>query len=80
MVAKNGSPVGLVRNEVGVVTHPGGCRYTATVLSRSRPDADDTATVLSRSRPGADDTAMGRAVGAAPSRAVAALRAGVSTE
>lgn len=45
--------------------HPvGGCRYTATVLSRSRP--------------GADDTAMGRAVGAAPSRAVSALRVGVS--
>ncbi|MFG2627906.1 hypothetical protein [Streptomyces sp. NPDC048473] len=64
MAAKNGSPVGSVRNEVGVVTHPGGCRYTATVLSRSRP--------------GVDDTAMGRAVGAAASRAVAALRVGVS--
>ncbi|MFF8918244.1 hypothetical protein ACF08M_34320 [Streptomyces sp. NPDC015032] len=55
----------MVRNEVGVVTHRGGCRNAATVFTRSRPDADDTA--------------LGRVVGAAAARAVTALRAGVST-
>jgi beta-lactamase class A len=55
----------VVRNEVGVVAHAGGGRNAATVFTRSRPDADDTA--------------LGRAVGAAAARAVAALRAGVST-
>ncbi|WP_406014514.1 hypothetical protein OG520_23650 [Streptomyces sp. NBC_00984] len=54
-----------MRNEVGVVAHPGGCRNAATVFTRSRP--------------GAGDTAIGRAVGAAAARAVAVLRAGVST-
>ncbi|MFE7039155.1 hypothetical protein [Streptomyces atratus] len=55
----------MVRNEVGIVTHPGGCRNAATVFTRSCP--------------GADDTAIGRAVGAAAACAIAALRAGVST-
>ncbi|MFC9623647.1 hypothetical protein ACFTXM_27855 [Streptomyces sp. NPDC056930] len=64
-VARSGSPVGVVRNEVGIVTHPGGCRNAATVFTRSRP--------------GADDTAIGRAVGAAAACAIAALRAGAST-
>ncbi|MFI6059872.1 hypothetical protein [Streptomyces sp. NPDC051286] len=64
-VAKSGSPVGVVRNKVGVVTHPGGCRNAATVFTRSCP--------------GADDTAIGRAVGAAAACAIAALRAGAST-
>lgn len=63
-VAKSGSPVGVVPNKAGVVTHPGGCRNAATVLTRSRPRADDTA--------------IGRAVGAAAACAIAALRAGVS--
>ncbi|SCF93416.1 hypothetical protein [Streptomyces sp. Ncost-T10-10d] len=64
-VAKSGSPVGVVRNEVGVVTHPGGGRNAATVFTRSRP--------------GADDTGLGRAFRRCGRRAVAALRAGVST-
>ncbi|MFJ8852127.1 hypothetical protein [Streptomyces sp. NPDC102437] len=55
----------MVRNKVGVVPHPGGCRNAATVFTRSRP--------------GADDTETGRAVDAAAACAFAALRAGVST-
>ncbi|MFF2960441.1 hypothetical protein ACFVT1_16355 [Streptomyces sp. NPDC057963] len=64
-VTRSGSPVGVVRNKAGVVTHPGGCRNAATVFTRSRP--------------GADDTATGRADGAAAACAIAAPRAGAST-
>ncbi|MGW1107657.1 hypothetical protein [Streptomyces sp. NPDC002540] len=64
-VAKSGSPVGVVRNKAGVVTHPGGCRNAATVFTRSRP--------------GADGTAIGRAVGTAAVCAIAAPRAGAPT-
>ncbi|MFJ5228980.1 serine hydrolase [Kitasatospora sp. NPDC088391] len=60
VAAKSGSLVGVVRNEVGVVTHPDGRRYAAAVFTRSRP--------------GSDDAAINRAIGTAASRAVALLR------
>ncbi|MFJ1758188.1 serine hydrolase [Kitasatospora sp. NPDC088134] len=64
VAAKSGSLVGVVRNEVGVVTHPDGRRYAAAVFTRSRP--------------GSDDAAINRAIGTAAARAVALLRGGTT--
>ncbi|SEG86199.1 beta-lactamase class A [Actinacidiphila yanglinensis] len=61
VAAKSGSLLGVVRNEIGVITHPDGRRYAAAVFTRSRP--------------GADDAAVNAAIGTAAARAVAALRA-----
>ncbi|WP_177330191.1 serine hydrolase [Streptomyces sp. F-1] len=41
--AKSGGLAGIVRNEVGVVSFPGGRRYAAAVLTTSRPGSDDAA-------------------------------------
>jgi len=60
VAAKSGSLMGIVRNEIGVVTYPDGHRYAAAVFTRSRP--------------GADDGAISAAIGAAAARAVAVLR------
>ncbi|MFK0167239.1 serine hydrolase [Streptomyces sp. NPDC090306] len=60
VAAKSGSLMGVVRNEVGVVTFPDRRRYAAAVFTRTRP--------------GADDGAVSRAIGTATARAVAALR------
>jgi beta-lactamase class A len=60
VAAKSGSLVGVVRNEIGVVSYPDGRRYAAAVFTRTRP--------------GADDVAISRAIGAAAARGVAALR------
>ncbi|MCT2548206.1 class A beta-lactamase-related serine hydrolase [Streptomyces atratus] len=60
VAAKSGSLVGVVRNEIGVISCPDGRRYAAAVFTRSRP--------------GSDDVAISAAIGTATARAVAALR------
>ncbi|MEV7211720.1 serine hydrolase [Kitasatospora cineracea] len=60
VAAKSGSLLGVVRNEIGVVSCPDGRRYAAAVFTRSRPDSDDAA--------------ISRAIGAATAQAVTALR------
>ncbi|MGW2635381.1 serine hydrolase [Streptomyces sp. NPDC001348] len=60
VAAKSGSLVGVIRNEVGVISCPDGSRYVAAVFTRSQP--------------GSDDAAISRAIGTATARAVTALR------
>ncbi|MFG3531118.1 serine hydrolase [Streptomyces sp. NPDC047917] len=60
VAAKSGSLVGVVRNEIGVISYPDGRRYAAAVFTRSRP--------------GSDDAAISAAIGTATARAVSALR------
>ncbi|WP_406528595.1 serine hydrolase [Streptomyces sp. I8-5] len=60
VAVKSGSLVGVVRNEIGVISCPVGRRYAAAVFTRSRP--------------GSDDVAISAAVGTATARAVDALR------
>jgi len=60
VAAKSGSLAGVIRNEIGVISCPDGCRYAAAVFTRSRP--------------GSDDLAISGAIGTATARAVAALR------
>ena len=60
VAAKSGSLVGVVRNEIGVITYPDGRRYAAAVFTRAQP--------------GSDDAAISRAIGAATAQAVTALR------
>lgn len=64
VAAKSGGLVGVVRNEVGVITYPDGHRYAAAVFTRTRPNADEPA--------------VNAAIGTAAARAVAALRDGIS--
>ena len=59
VAAKTGSLLGLIRNEIGAISYPGGQQYAAAVFTRSQP--------------GADDAAINRAIGAAAARAVAVL-------
>ncbi|MFK0107068.1 serine hydrolase [Streptomyces sp. NPDC091217] len=59
VAAKSGSLVGVVRNEIGVITYPDDRQYLAAVFTRSRP--------------GADDFAINTAIGTATARAVAHL-------
>jgi beta-lactamase class A len=61
VAAKSGSLLGVVRNEVGVISYPDGRRYAAAVFTRSRP--------------GANDAAINAAIGTAAARAIASLRA-----
>ncbi|MFE9454161.1 serine hydrolase [Streptomyces sp. NPDC006739] len=60
VAAKSGSLVGVIRNEIGVISYPDGRRYAAAVFTRSLP--------------GSDDAAISRAIGAATAQAVTALR------
>ncbi|AUG81047.1 hypothetical protein CFP65_6391 [Kitasatospora sp. MMS16-BH015] len=60
VAAKSGSLFGVVRNEIGVVTHPDGGQYAAAVFTRARP--------------GSDEAAVNRAIGAVTALAVATLR------
>ncbi|WP_035840501.1 serine hydrolase [Kitasatospora azatica] len=60
VAAKSGSLIGVVRNEIGVISYPDGRKYAAAVFTRSRP--------------GADEFAINAAIGSATARAVAALR------
>ncbi|WP_328697017.1 serine hydrolase [Streptomyces sp. NBC_00342] len=60
VAAKSGSLVGVIRNEIGVISCPDGRRYAAAVFTRSRP--------------GSDDAAISRAIGTVAARAVAALQ------
>jgi beta-lactamase class A len=60
VAAKSGSLLGVVRNEIGVISYPDGRRYAAAVFTRSRP--------------GSDEVSINAAIGTATARAVAALR------
>jgi beta-lactamase class A len=60
VAAKSGGLVGVVRNEVGVISCPDGRRYAAAVFTRCRP--------------GSDEIAINAAIGKAAAYAVAALR------
>lgn len=60
VAAKTGSLLGLIRNEIGVISYPDGQHYAAAVFTRSRP--------------GADDPAINRAIGTAAAHAVATVR------
>ncbi len=62
VAAKSGSLVGVVRNEIGVISYPDGRRYAAAVFTRSRP--------------GSDDAAINTAIAAATAHAVATLTGG----
>jgi beta-lactamase class A len=59
VAAKSGSLLGVVRNEIGVISYPDGRQYAAAVFTRSRP--------------GADDFAISLAIGTAASQAVTVL-------
>lgn len=59
VAARSGSLLGVVRNEIGVISYPDGRQYAAAVFTRSRP--------------GADDFAISLAIGTAASQAVTAL-------
>lgn len=52
----------MVRNEIGVISHPDGRRYAAAIFTRSLP--------------GSDDFAIIGAIGTATALAVTALREG----
>lgn len=60
VAAKSGSLVGVIRNDIGVISFPDGRRYAAAVFTRSRP--------------GSDDATISRAIGTVAARAVAALQ------
>ncbi len=60
VAAKSGGLVGVVRNEIGVVSCPGGERYAVSVFTRTAP--------------GAAQAAVNACLGAAAARAVALLR------
>jgi beta-lactamase class A len=60
VAAKSGGLLGVVRNEVGVISCPDGRQYAAAVFTRSRP--------------GSDEAAINAAIGTATARAVAALQ------
>lgn len=60
VAAKSGSPLGVVRNEMGVISYPDGGRCAAAAFTRSRP--------------GSADGANSRAIGTTAARAVATLR------
>jgi beta-lactamase class A len=59
VAAKSGGLLGVVRNEIGVISYPDGRWYAAAVFTRSRP--------------GSDEVAINAAIGAATARAVASL-------
>jgi beta-lactamase class A len=59
VAAKSGSLLGIVRNEIGVISYPDGRQYAAAVFTRSQP--------------GSDDAAINRAIGTATAQAVRAL-------
>ncbi|MEW2622985.1 serine hydrolase [Streptomyces sp. NPDC048106] len=60
VAAKSGSLVGVIRNEIGVVSYPDGRRYAVAVFTRSPP--------------GADDATISRAIGTATAQAITALQ------
>lgn len=60
VAAKSGSLLGVVRNEIGVISYPDDHQYAAAVFTRSQP--------------GSDDAAISRAIGTATAQAVTALR------
>jgi beta-lactamase class A len=57
VAAKSGSLLGIIRNEVGVITMPDGCRYAAAVFTRAR-------------RPYDNEHEINAAIGAAAARSV----------
>jgi beta-lactamase class A len=60
VAAKSGSLLGAVRNEIGVVTYPGGRGYAAAVFTRAH-------------RPWQDDAAINAVIGTAAAAAISAL-------
>lgn len=60
VAAKSGSLVGIIRNEIGVISYPDNRQYAAAVFTRSPP--------------GSDDAAISHAIGTATAQAVTALR------
>jgi len=60
VAAKSGSLLGIVRNEIGVISYPDSRQYAAAVFTRSQP--------------GSDDAAISRAIGIATAQAVTVLR------
>jgi beta-lactamase class A len=60
VAAKSGSLIGIVRNEIGVISYPDGRRYAAAVFDR--PPL------------GSDDAAINAAIGTAASHAVGSLQ------
>jgi beta-lactamase class A len=60
VAAKSGSLVGIIRNEIGVISYPDGDQYAAAVFTRSPP--------------GSHDAAISHAIGAATAWAVTRLR------
>jgi beta-lactamase class A len=62
VAAKCGSPVGVVRNEAGVIEYPGGRGFAAAVFAQARHLWQD-------------DAAINAAIGAAAATAVSRLRA-----
>ncbi|MES9508788.1 serine hydrolase [Streptomyces sp. NPDC000609] len=60
VAAKSGSLVGVVRNEIGVISCPDGRRYAAAVFTRALP--------------GSDDASISGAIGTATALAITALR------
>lgn len=59
VAAKSGGLLGVVRNEVGVISYPDGRTYAAAVFTRARS--------------GADDATINAAIGTATARAIASL-------
>jgi Beta-lactamase enzyme family len=43
VAAKSGGLLGIVRNEIGVISYPDGRQYAAAVFTRSQPGSDDAA-------------------------------------
>jgi beta-lactamase class A len=66
VAAKSGGLVGVVRNEVGVITYPDGAVYAAAVFTQT-PGGQEA---------GADDAAVNAAIGKAAADAVGLLRDG----
>ncbi len=60
VAAKSGGLLGMIRNEIGVISYPDGHQYAAAVFTRSPL--------------GSDDAKINGAIGAATARAVAMLR------
>jgi beta-lactamase class A len=60
VAAKSGSLIGMIRNEVGVVTFPDGRQFAAAVFTQA-------------DRPGRDDAAINAVIGQAAAAAVQLL-------
>jgi beta-lactamase class A len=62
VAAKSGGLIGVIRNEIGVITTGSGRRYAAAVFTQAHP--------------GANDATVNAVIGSAAAMAVAALEPG----